>query len=162
MKKIVLIIVALIMSGCASNHKFYQGPKLAESEIAKIKGASGKNQSALGGGYTNIQIRGLNGKEIQPENMMANSVEVLPGNYNVEVMVTNQNFFQTATFDWAAIKSKQYIVQFETGEGHDNVNVLNIKKVWLEDAITGEVIKDITDWSIKKSWIFKSNVTIYM
>lgn len=163
MKNVILMLLLLVLTGCASHHKFYDGPKREESQIVNIQGAEAENKHPLGGGgWTTIQIRGLNGKEIKPENMKANSVEVLPDTYQVSVMVTNQHYFQTAKFQWVAEKGKKYFVNYEAGEGHNNVDVLNIKKVWLEDLSTGEVIKEITGWSEIKNWMFKSNVTIYI
>lgn len=163
MKKLITALFLITLTGCASHHKFYDGTKLDESKVAHIQGKENEDKNAIGGGgWTTVQIRGLNGKEIKPENMMANSVEVLPGSYKTEVMVTNQNFYQTAEFQWNAEAGKKYILNYEAGEGHNNVDVLNIKRVWLEDITTGEVITEVTGWSEIKNWVFKSNVTIYI
>ena len=50
-------------------------------------------------------------------------------------------------FEWNAEKGKTYIIKYEEGKGHNNQTVINLKRVWLEDAITGEFIQEITEWS---------------
>lgn len=153
-----LLIVTL--SGCASHHKLHSG-NIPLSELSVLKGA-GDDSKALYG-YTSIQIRSVNGNNVYPENMYPNSIEIPPGTYRVELGLYIVKVFKVGYFEWKAEKGKQYKINFEAGENHNNDDILDIKKVWLEDAVSGEFISEISNWSETQSIRFLGGpITIRM
>lgn len=158
--KVVGLVIAILLSGCASHHKLHSS-KAPLTELSVLKGAEDDSKALYG--YTSIQIRSVNGNNVHPENMYANSVEVVPGKYKVELGLYVVKAFKTRYFEWTAEKGKQYQIKFETGDSHNNDDILDVKRVWLEDAVSGAVIQEISNWSKTQKRHFQGGpVTIYM
>ena len=143
-------VVYMSVAGCGTHHKLHSG-KAPVNELAYLYGIGGEDTLW---GYTSIQIITVNGNVLHPGDMYPNSVEVVPGKYKVELGVYNVRSYQTTLFEWQAEKGRKYQIKFEPGEGHNNSDVLNIKKVWIEDALSGEFVQEISGWSEIKQRIY--------
>lgn len=149
---VLLLISTVYMSGagCGTHHKLHSG-KTPLNELAYLFGIEGEDTLW---GYTSIQIVTINGNVLRPGDMYPNSVEVVPGKYKVELGAYNVKSYQTTHFEWKAEKGRKYQIKFEPGDGHNNMDVLNIERVWIEDALSGEFVQEISEWSEIKQRIY--------
>jgi len=143
----VLLIVTFLF-GCASHKRMYAGPKQPPENVATIKGIG--ISGPAGYGFLNFQIRKVNGVDVKPGNMMANSVDILPGENKLRIGLYNLNWYSEAEFKLDAKAGTIYTIQYDF-EGKNFEDEFDLKDVWLVNEITKEKVLEITCWGAQSS-----------
>lgn len=143
-KLIVFILCLLVIPGCASHQRFYEGKPLPDNEVATI---SGSGISGIGGfGYSYIQVTEINNKIVKLHNLIPNSVDLLPGKYQIKIHYYNVKFNALAEFELDANPGEKYFINFNK-ENINHFSIMSLENIWLENAFTKKVIQKIENWS---------------
>ena len=128
---------------CSSHKKYYEGEPRDQSSVFIL---SGSDFPDGGWGYSSILILSVDGAEANPENMIPNTVELLPGKHKIKVGYYNVRYYAYAYFNVEALSGKHYKINFDK-KGLDHYQSMRLDSIWLEDAVSGEKISTLRNWT---------------
>ena len=143
MRNLFYLVVLSLLAGCASQKVMYEGKRRAPAEVATVRGFNqGGNYN-----YAVTQIRVVDGVETNPDNMMPNTVEVLPGKHRFGIGLYTTNQSQATTVEFEAEAGRTYEFRHAVDETAMNHRQLLKLDAYVYDVTSEQRLFTLDQWS---------------
>ena len=153
------LLLPLLLAGCASHKVMYDGPARSAAQVVTLRGF------AVGQGKGSIvtQIRAVDGVKIQPDNMLPNSVELLPGRHRIGIDIYSSRQYRTANVDFDFEAGSVYEVRFADSGSTAGVSVIDRPNAYLFEVNAQRHVVDVDQWgAVQQLKIVMPPTTIYI
>lgn len=145
---ILTCALAISLIGCSSTKykgRFYDGPELPKEKVATVI------SDDLGRFVSNQSAYVCKVDDNKVEMSSDNSLDTLPGEHRFLVLYQGGNVHAAVELTFTVVEGHKYLITFDK-KGVMEANLANQFMLWVEDAATGQHVKDIKSSSLKSPY----------